>query len=726
MNTIKKRYNLFLRLTEHRSLMITTLLLLLAGAAAFATPGPNASKDIIKEDSSALAVMMDNNRVAAFAAIFLVGLALNLTPCVYPMIAVTVSIFGGQTEKNPARVLGKALLYVLGIASMYSALGVTAGMTGGLFGAVLQSRAALTVIAILFFLLAAGMFGAYEFRMPSGLVNKLGSQQTPGLFGIYLSGLFVGIFAAPCIGPPVIALLTLVGQRGEPVFGFAVFFTMSLGLGFPYILLGTFSGLLNKLPKSGSWMVWVKKVMGIALICVGFFYISIAFNPDLIYILIPFAIAVGGIYLGFMEKSQPLSRPFFWFKKVFALTALAGAALFYQSGQTASLEWQPYSTEQFNVARESGKQTILYFSANWCLPCLELNRTTFTDPEVMREMENFQRFKVDLSHADSPQAIETTSRFEVSGVPTIIFFDKTGEETRNKRITGYLSAPVLLEHIGNLKTGIEPEQGNNLVSSSTLPTFPGLADNPSEAFLVSDVAWIQPGQPFSASVLITMRDGWHAYWINPGDSGSPPTMEWHLPPDFTAGPIQWPAPQKFDTPPFTTFGHAKELLLTRAITPPENLPEGETVNITVDLTWLMCKEICVGQEAKITLSLPVHNKPPEPAANFENVFKKHKQALPMLDPNWKFNARMDKEFIYLHVTPPGNIQAETVAQSLFFITQPGIVRYDSFKWQQDEQGMTLQMRRDTLPPGPEISGVLVLPENIATPRAIKVKADMTQ
>lgn len=112
-------------------------------------------------------------------------------------------------------------------------------------------------------------------------------MNTARIFGIYVSGLVVVVFAAPCIGPPFIALLTCVGQKADPVFGFTSFFMLSLGLGLPYLILGTFSGLLSKLPKSSSWMDWVKKVFGIILISVGIFYVTLAFNSRLIYTLIP-------------------------------------------------------------------------------------------------------------------------------------------------------------------------------------------------------------------------------------------------------------------------------------------------------------------------------------------------------------------------------------------------------------------------------------------------------
>jgi thiol:disulfide interchange protein DsbD len=230
----------------------------------------------------------------AFLGIFVIGLALNLTPCVYPMLSITVSLFGARTDTHTMRVFLKALIYVLGMATMYSILGVAAALSGGLFGGLLQSPWVLTAIAVLMFGLALSMFGLYELRMPYWLTSKLGGTTTMGTIGVYLSGLVVGVFAAPCIGPPILALLALVGARGDPMFGFWTSFTLSFGLGFPYLVLGTFSGLLKKMPRSGVWMVWVKKVFGVVLIGVAFFYLGLALLPRLTVYVVPLTLFIGG------------------------------------------------------------------------------------------------------------------------------------------------------------------------------------------------------------------------------------------------------------------------------------------------------------------------------------------------------------------------------------------------------------------------------------------------
>ena len=414
----------------------------------------------VTDDVEEFAALFDEgNILIAFGVIFLIGLALNLTPCVYPMLTVTVSVFGAQTEKNTMRIFMKALIYVLGIATMYSVLGVMAALSGGLFGAALQSTWVLVGIGVLFFLLSLSLFGLYELQVPYWLTSKLGwatglAGEKSGILGIYISGLVVGIFAAPCIGPPIIGLLAFVGARGDIMFGFLAFFILSLGLGLPYLILGTFSGLLSKLPKSGSWMDWVKKVLGIVLIGVGFFYISLAYNPELIYILIPLTLVIGGIYLGFIERSKTNGVYFPWIKRVVGTAALVGGIMFYIGGQKPSLEWEEYSQSRVEESLANNQPVVLYFSADWCIPCLELDRMTFTNEQVIGEMQKFRLLKVDLTNFDSPESEEVRQRYNIAGVPTIVFIDERGDEYNPIRVVGFINANEMLDRVERMQTRI--------------------------------------------------------------------------------------------------------------------------------------------------------------------------------------------------------------------------------------------------------------------------------
>ena len=187
----------------------------------------------------------DRGILATFLLVFLGGLALNLTPCVYPMIPITISYFGGQAQGKKGSIFLHALLYVIGMAVTYSALGVVAAMTGGLFGAALQHPPVLIAIALVMVLLALSMFDLYELRLPAFL-NRLAGGSQKGFGGTFLMGLTVGIVAAPCIGPFVLGLLTYVGNKGNAVLGFSLFFVLALGLGLPFLILGAFSGSIRR------------------------------------------------------------------------------------------------------------------------------------------------------------------------------------------------------------------------------------------------------------------------------------------------------------------------------------------------------------------------------------------------------------------------------------------------------------------------------------------------
>jgi len=381
----------------------------------------------------------------AFFAIFLIGLALNLTPCVYPMLSVTVSIFGSQSETNILKVFLKAVVYVLGIATMYSVLGVSAALSGTLFGSWLQSPWVLAGIGVLLFGLALSSFGLYQIQVPSWLTSKLGGTTGTGIISLYLGGLVVGVFAAPCTGPPVIALLTLVSAKADPAFGFWVFFALSLGLGFPYLVLGTFSGMLKKIPRSGAWMVWVERIFGVILTAAGLFYLSLAFFPKYSAYIIPAALILGGLYLGFVEPSGRERKGLKRLKWAFGILAIAFGVVTANALREPGISWEQFSEAKIAEAAKTGRPVMMDFYADWCIPCLELDRKTFTDPEVISATQHFVRLKVDLTYFDSPESESLRKRFNIAGVPTIVFLDKNGDEVLSSRVVGYLPPKEFIE-----------------------------------------------------------------------------------------------------------------------------------------------------------------------------------------------------------------------------------------------------------------------------------------
>ncbi len=395
----------------------------------------------------------------AFAGIFLIGLALNLTPCVYPMLSVTVSLFGSRKEEESklASSFFMAFVYVMGIVFMYSVLGVAAAFTGALFGSWLQSPVVLAGIGILIFALALSMFGLYELQPPSSWMQSLSGTQrkTGGVVGHFFSGLVVGVFAAPCIGPPIIALLAFVGSQGDPLFGFTIFFVMAFGLGFPYLILGTFSGLLSKLPKSGTWMVWVKKVFGVVLVGVALFYLALAFFPAYSFHVIIVTVITGGIYLGFLESSGRGLKTFTRVKWALGVGLLIIGGMMIQNLQKEGIKWEAYSDEKYAAAVEAGTPIMMDFYADWCIPCLELERSTFVDPDVIDATLDFKRFKVDMTQYETEASRELRDRFEVAGVPTIVFIGPGGEEITDARVVGFLRADRFLERVNLLREAAE-------------------------------------------------------------------------------------------------------------------------------------------------------------------------------------------------------------------------------------------------------------------------------
>ncbi len=402
-----------------------------------------------------LARALDRGGVLAFVTIFLIGLALNLTPCVYPMLGVTVSIFGARRAAPPAQVFGLALLYVMGMAIMYSTLGVIAALTGGLFGALLQSPLVLIGIGALMLGLALSMFGLYEIQPPPWLLTKLGGSGATSAAGVFFSGLVVGVFAAPCTGPPVVALLALVGAKGDPWFGFATFFTLSMGLGLPYLVLGTFSNLLQRLPRSGEWMVWVKKVFGVILVGVGSFYALLALAPKWSGWVVPAALIVGGVYLGFLEKSAAKRRGFQRLKWLTGAAAIAGGLLIVFATPSRGIAFRAGSPADLDAAIRSGRPVMVDFSADWCVPCHELDRNTFTDAAVIAAARDFHAFKVDLTRYDSPESEAWRKRYVIVSVPTVVFFAADGSEVRAARVEGFLAPRHFVERLRLVTRGGE-------------------------------------------------------------------------------------------------------------------------------------------------------------------------------------------------------------------------------------------------------------------------------
>jgi thiol:disulfide interchange protein DsbD len=378
--------------------------------------------------------------VLTLAGIFLGGMALNLTPCVYPLIPITVSYFGGRSGQGRGATLIHGGCYLIGLAMTNSALGVVAAMTGGLMGAMLQNPWVLAAVAAVLLLFASSLFGFWELRLPT-LFTRVAARNYGGYFGTFFMGMTLGVVAAPCLGPFVLGLLTWVAGLADPVFGFIVFFTLSLGLGLPLFILALFSDRLLKMPRAGEWMTWVRKAMGWVLVGMAAYFIR-PLLPKGLSVAVYSLIALGaGLHLGWLERSTAAFRSFAWIRTVVGLAGIAWAFFLVASWllRGPGVAWQPYTPELLEQARTEGRPVLLDFYATWCAPCRELDEITFHDPAVVQESARFLMVKIDLTSGDNPVYQQLTNDYEIKGVPTLVFLDGKGRERPDLRLVEYMA-----------------------------------------------------------------------------------------------------------------------------------------------------------------------------------------------------------------------------------------------------------------------------------------------
>jgi thioredoxin:protein disulfide reductase len=396
--------------------------------------------------------------IATLLGIFFGGMALNLTPCVYPLIPITVSYFGGQaTQEGGGRgaLFIHGLCYMLGLALTNSLLGVTASLTGGLMGGLLQNSFILISVAAVLVFFATSLFGFWEMRLPSGL-TQIAAKSHAGYLGSLFMGLTLGIVAAPCIGPFVLGLLTWVASMGSPWLGFVIFFTLSLGLGLPLFFLAMFSGQLKKLPRSGGWMIWVRLLMGWVLVGMAAHFIRPLLPGHSGSVLLAVVILAAGLHLGWMDKSQAHFRAFPLLKGGVGVVCLMLAAFLLSSSfmQGAGVSWKPYSDEVLQEAVHVGKPVIIDFYATWCTPCRELEDVTFHDPVVVKQSDrDFIMVKVDVTKAGNPLNERLLKEYAIKGVPTIVFLDAQGKERQDLRLVDYLPPDRFVNLMARVKKG---------------------------------------------------------------------------------------------------------------------------------------------------------------------------------------------------------------------------------------------------------------------------------
>jgi thioredoxin:protein disulfide reductase len=378
-------------------------------------------------------------------AIFVLGLALNLTPCVYPLIPITIGYFGSQSGAKTSRRVALSSLYVLGIAITYSALGVFSALSGKLFGAWLQHPGVLIFFASLMLIMASSMFGAFEIRVPQFIANRSGGQA--GLAGALTMGLLIGIVAAPCVGPFVISLIALVSSLQSPFLGFLMFFVLALGLGVPYLFLGIFSSGLSALPRSGEWMVQVKKAMGFILIAMALYFLRPLIGDNVFQYGVAASLLIGAFFLFFSGSKGARV----WRIAISTLLLVSGVAFAIPKKHAVEVRWDKYDTKALAAASAANKPVVIDFYADWCLPCKELDEKTFTDTAVANELDRFVRVKADLTAPDDETTKRLTQQYQILGVPTLVFLDAQGNEIRDLRLTGFEPPKPFVERLRKVR-----------------------------------------------------------------------------------------------------------------------------------------------------------------------------------------------------------------------------------------------------------------------------------
>lgn len=372
-------------------------------------------------------------------AAFVGGLLTAATPCVYPMIAITVSIFGAREATTRRQAMLLSTSFVMGIVALFTPMLVGAALTGSVFGTLLGNKFVILGIVAIFVALAASMFGAFEMVLPDSIMNRLSSVGGIGYGGAFVLGLVSGIVAAPCTGPVLTGIILWIGNSHNVVLGAIVGATFALGLGLPFWLVGAFAVAL---PKGGKWMLGVKSFFGTVMLIVALYFLKNAFpamkalaRPDYTFMGIAAGVLVLGIAMGAIHLSWDDGGVAIKVRKVVGVAcAVVGGFLFVTSFEMprGSLTWEHSEQEASARAKTEKRPLIVDFTADWCGACKELAKHTFSDPRVQEKAlsANFVAVKVDATNDEDPQVDAVKGKYKVVGLPTVVIYDSNGQERK--------------------------------------------------------------------------------------------------------------------------------------------------------------------------------------------------------------------------------------------------------------------------------------------------------
>lgn len=401
---------------------------------------------------------------------FGLGLLLAFTPCVFPMIPILSGIIAGQSQLSAWRGFSLSLVYVLGMALTYTALGVAMALLGAEANlqAAMQNPWVLGTFAGIFLLLALSMFGLYDLQLPpswqTALSNASNQQRGGHYVGVAVMGVLSALIVGPCVAAPLAGALIYISQSGDVWLGGSALFAMSLGMGLPLLLIGASAG--HWLPKAGAWMDATKAVFGVLLLAVGIWLISRVLPSDISLLLWSALFLGSGVYLGAFSTTtsgwQRLRQTLGLASVLLAVTLFLGAASGGKSFWPPLAHWQGQGLvseqalifEKVNdsnaltaaLAAAGGQKVMLEFTADWCIACQELEEITFKDQRVQQALADYRLLQVDLSQ-QTPENLGLLKAFGLFGPPALLFFNEQGQELRGKRIIGFVPPEKFLSNL---------------------------------------------------------------------------------------------------------------------------------------------------------------------------------------------------------------------------------------------------------------------------------------
>jgi thiol:disulfide interchange protein DsbD len=443
---------------------------------AAATPAPAPGAAAPAEDDSHTGVLSSGSLLKVVPMFLLGGLLLSFTPCVLPMLPILSSIIVGQgAPVSRRRGFTLALAYSLGMALVYTAAGVTAGLLGSGFAAALQNPWVLGAFATLLALLSLSMFGVWEFQMPAAIQNRVNnaSNQLAGgkHFAVFAMGGLSALLVGPCVAAPLAGALLYISQTRDVLLGGAALFALAAGMSVPLLLLGLSAGSL--LPRAGRWMEQVKTFFGLMLLAVALWLVSpVLPAPVLMFVLGAGALAAVLMLGAFDAGTWRLWRGVGGVAALWGVALMAGAlsggdsvvqplrhlargdggAVTASAPKAAGPSFQRITTVQQldDALRSAGRPVVLDVYADWCVSCKEMEHLTFNDPAIQPRLERALLLQADVT-ADTPEAKALMKRFSLFGPPAVIFFDAQGTEVASARTIGFEKAEAFARRLDHVK-----------------------------------------------------------------------------------------------------------------------------------------------------------------------------------------------------------------------------------------------------------------------------------